>query len=51
MTFFDGAAWDDTQTNLLIPFSLLPDTTGEFGASGGGGGLLVHPGMSGGMRG
>jgi len=35
----------------IVPFALILDTDGEFAASGGGGGLLTHPGMTGGMRG
>lgn len=40
----------DTNTDVLA-FALLLDTGGYLTASGGGGGMLVHPGMSGGMRG
>lgn len=46
---FDGTTWTYTDTSA-VPFGLILDTDGEFGA-GGGGGLLVHPGMGGGLRG
>jgi len=40
----------DIQT-VIVPFALILDTDDEFAPAGGGGGLLVHPGMTGGMRG
>ena len=43
-----GGSWDDSQTTVIPTFGpvLLPKT-----AAAGGGGLLTHPGMTGGMRG
>lgn len=45
----DPGAWTDTTTTLPA-ISLIIDQLDD-GASAGGGGLLTHPGMSGGMRG
>lgn len=48
-TYFDGSSWTDTNTSALEMWLIL-DTDGEL-ASSGGGGMLRHPGMSGGLNG
>ena len=48
-TYFDGTSWTEDATRV-IPVVLVLDTGAEF-AAGGGGGLLTHPGMAGGMNG
>lgn len=42
-----GASFTDTDT-VMVPFGLILDTDGEFAPAGG---LITHPGMSGGMNG
>lgn len=49
-TYYNGSSWAERDT--IWPFAaLILDPSGEFASAGGAGGLLVHPGMAGGMRG
>ncbi len=48
-TYYNGSSWAERQT-IWPNMGLILDTDGEF-ASSGGAGMIVHPGMAGGMRG
>lgn len=46
-----GGSWSAVASNGIIPFHLLIDSVTVPSGGGGTGGLLVHPGFAGGMRG